>query len=1448
MTQRAMLLSVVLALLAVGIGIREGRRLPAAHPIHIPPRPTSDAAGITATDAPASEIRPTTAHGSTATPNSQPSKPSLPSAAAPTPPLPPWVRTPDRRAWDPGWLTQFSGKTAPLTARFELTGGRVAEGQVLHIQEEEGQVVFLGGRLQLPEEGTFFFRKQGLTSAAGSHVGVIQLPGSHQAFRLEPAQDGSVELVARSLDEVVCVSYRRSGETAAAARSEDAVIEEAAPIDMNQHPSVPIPEYQNGVPMYQSLPGAKGVLYMDFDGETTTEWNGQLIVAKKPSFTTTQIRDTWRIVAADFMPFTINVTTDLGVFQKAAQNSRIRVIVTPTDDAQPGAGGVSFVGAWNWTGDTPSWAFNLGSPKELAETVTHEVGHALGLRHDNRQPPGGTYEEYYMGHGSGETSWAPIMGAGVSKSVIQWSKGEYANAVNKEDDLSIITTQNNSVAYRVDDFGSTWASAAQLEIFPGGAVTNTGNIERNTDADVFRFATSGGRIDLQASPAVTGANLAIQMDLIDPSEQVLLRSSPTSTLKASFATNLPPGDYAIRIRGAGRGPNPTIGFTSYGSLGYYSLTGIAGGAVEPLRFRIPENPTNNTVVGSLERLATGPANRRFVATRGNGVGPFAVSPEGELTVADASPMDFEAREWMELFVDIEYPDDPSLNQSDLRVVVQFTNINEPSVVATPPIRVFDRTRSGTVLGQVSATDPDMFSVLTFAIGGGNEEGYFAISGTGELRLAKDLDSGARTFVLRLDVSDRADATGTTASEVRVEVLATPTGLTPGVVTYAVYSGITGNTVAALTGDPSYPNSPTKVSQLTASEITPSFETDFGAVLQGYFLAPISGSYTFAVSGDDATDLRLGTSEDPATVRRIAYAPKASDPKDWTQYVSQKSSTISLVGGRAYYLEARLKAADGISHMAIAWQCATAGASTLQVIPGRLLAPYTGAFAPRLVTTDVRLRRGTFPHARFARLEASSATGETQFQFELVSSTLEGLISVDRSTGWLRLADAALLEGSSETEVTLGVRVSDASGGTATGSVVCRLLETGEIGTQIPQAEIFQNIGTGASVVNLTGNAKYPGRPDLLLPLEDLAVGPNIGQSYGTRIRALLSPPVSGSYTFYIASDDSSELWLSTSSSPGGAKVIAKVTGAVAAENWTAQTGQKSASINLLASRQYYLEVLHKEGAGNDHLAVAWTNPNTSSPLVIPGSALKPVALGSAPILSPAEGTVERSAGESTPVVDVNATDSPLDVLAWRIRSGNEEGIYQIDPDTGAISIAKPDALKGSSQTSWNLEVEVQDSGYDGLYPRLTASATVPITVKSTLSPFAEWAVASGIPGEAPDGDADNDQASNQIEFAFGGDPRKPDAARITPKVATTTVGATPRIQLRHFRRLDSTTIGMAYKPLTLTRLSPEGWIPAEILATTTRTGEGIPAGYEEVTYEMADDAQTRFFRVAVSMP
>jgi hypothetical protein len=82
----------------------------------------------------------------------------------------------------------------------------------------------------------------------------------------------------------------------------------------------------------------------------------------------------------------------------------------------------------------------------------------------------------------------------------------------------------------------------------------------------------------------------------------------------------------------------------------------------------------------------------------------------------------------------------------------------------------------------------------------------------------------------------------------------------------------------------------------------------------------------------------------------------------------------------------------------------------------------------------------------------------------------------------------------------------------------------------------------------------------------------------------------GNYTFWIASDDAGELWLSTDIDPGHKTKIAYLTGSVNPYKWDKNASQKSAAIPLVAGRKYYIEALHKEGSGGDSIAVAWQGP------------------------------------------------------------------------------------------------------------------------------------------------------------------------------------------------------------------------------------------------------------------
>jgi hypothetical protein len=116
---------------------------------------------------------------------------------------------------------------------------------------------------------------------------------------------------------------------------------------------------------------------------------------------------------------------------------------------------------------------------------------------------------------------------------------------------------------------------------------------------------------------------------------------------------------------------------------------------------------------------------------------------------------------------------------------------------------------------------------------------------------------------------------------------------------------------------------------------------------------------------------------------------------------------------------------------------------------------------------------------------------------------------------------------------------------------------------------------------------------------------NTADNYGQRIRGYLCAPATGNYTFYIASDDDSELWLSPDESTAGKKKIASVSGWTFSREWTKHSSQKSATIALVQGKKYYIEALHKEGAGGDNLAVGWILPNTTTIAVIAGSYLSP---------------------------------------------------------------------------------------------------------------------------------------------------------------------------------------------------------------------------------------------------
>lgn len=440
--------------------------------------------------------------------------------------------------------------------------------------------------------------------------------------------------------------------------------------------------------LLNSFPSATKTIYLDFDGFTTrnTPWNADFqanIVTIPYDFDSnfvgfsdaelTAIQKIWERVSEDYRPFQVNVTTqDPGI--EALSNSGglddtwgVRVAIGGstydwfTTGGGGAAGGVAHLNSFTSSIDDPVFVFagDFGNkPSQIAEAVSHEVGHSLGLLHDGQtrywldtenDEIKAVHLEYYPGHPTpalnptATTNWAPIMGVAYGKYLTQWSQGEYPNATNVEDDLAIITTQNG-FDYRDDDHGNTIAEATPTVVDPLTAdldtstITAEGIIERNTDVDYFSFVVEGvgELVSFDIEPFSEGPNLDILAKLYNSSGTVIATSNDIDTISASFTDmGLLPGTYYISIEGDGRpityidpiahpGPvpddesvpdNSDWGYSKYGSLGAYTITGtrkkalvvgvdfdMAGGAT-PAHWTLYSGGTSPTTLTNLKSEA-----------------------------------------------------------------------------------------------------------------------------------------------------------------------------------------------------------------------------------------------------------------------------------------------------------------------------------------------------------------------------------------------------------------------------------------------------------------------------------------------------------------------------------------------------------------------------------------------------------------------------------------------------------------------------------------------------------------------------------------------------------------------------------------------------------------------------------------------------------------------------
>lgn len=455
-----------------------------------------------------------------------------------------------------------------------LFDGRVAEGVITLVRDQPGGRRIVGGTLT---GGGHFALAQGLAGVSA----MIYPAGEETVYRLTRSDDGGEVLAALPKDGVLCASLPPAPRTGGAADAANA----SAVGAVTQAVTAP-------VPLLDSRPDAEPVYYLDFDGATVVDpnWSAQTIVAAPSGLSAADITRVWRRVAEDYRPFRINVTTDPARYAAARPMQRMRCIITTSSAWYGNVGGVAGLFSWREAGvetntdDMPCWAFSDQNTfaDDIALAVSREGGHTLGLSHDGLKNASGVKtDEYYAGHGSGVT-WGPVMGAPYGRGIIQWNAGDYANgakvANNQEDDVAIIASVANHTGFATERRASNLAEAGRLAVSPDGVTVDYRGLIETGGAESWLLLAAGAgplTLSLVADDAadVNAVNFDGSLTLATTGGVTVATVNTAGTRFPQLSATVAAGVYVLRVRSAGEGSPLSGGYSAYGSIGRFRVTG-----------------------------------------------------------------------------------------------------------------------------------------------------------------------------------------------------------------------------------------------------------------------------------------------------------------------------------------------------------------------------------------------------------------------------------------------------------------------------------------------------------------------------------------------------------------------------------------------------------------------------------------------------------------------------------------------------------------------------------------------------------------------------------------------------------------------------------------------------------------------------------------------------------
>lgn len=244
--------------------------------------------------------------------------------------------------------------------------------------------------------------------------------------------------------------------------------------------------------------------------------------------------------------------------------------------------------------------------------------------------------------------------------------------------------------------------------------------------------------------------------------------SVNNVAAVDFETN-PTFSLQVRIQDNGSPSQFTLG----------TITVNLINVVEPPRFldqafNISEGAATGTNVGTI--MASDPDQNfalNYQIVDGDPFGIFSLNPlTGVLQLVNAASLDYETAPFLPLQVRVSKDGNPLLSTT-ATVMINVGDINERPVMEDVTFSVNENSAGGTVVGTLTATDPDFGQSIQYSISGGNINGAFLINPTtGTITVANGNPLNFETladYVLSIDATDSGFPSSTKTAQVTIHL-------------------------------------------------------------------------------------------------------------------------------------------------------------------------------------------------------------------------------------------------------------------------------------------------------------------------------------------------------------------------------------------------------------------------------------------------------------------------------------------------------------------------------------------------------------------------------------------------------------------------------------------------------------------------------------------------------